>query len=96
MDFCFATPTPSSVPAISSPLAAPIHIVPPDAVYRVEVLDGDGRPHIRPVASLDFFASVLTSFGGTFVCTGEVVDSTLHFHISPGPSLVPLSSSIWR
>ena len=92
MDFCFPLPTPFSMPIIPPPSVAPVHIVPCNAISRLQVFDGDEGPHMLSGGFFDFSTVVSISFGTTSSCNGKVVDPThiftrllvhllYHFHI---------------
>ena len=53
VDLCFSPPTPPSVPVIPSPPVASVDIGPPDAVFWIDVFDGDGGTRMRSVGSSD-------------------------------------------
>ena len=89
VDFYFPPPTPSSVPVIPPP-----SVVPPNALLRGNVFDGDEGPHMWSGNSSTFSAAIPISFGLTSASTGEEEDHRPHLHSSINSLLVPLSSTI--
>jgi len=67
VDFCLPTHIPSSVLVTYPPPAAPMPVVPPDAVSTIEVFDGDGGPHMWPTVMEDIPPPIPTSLGTTSV-----------------------------
>ena len=92
VNFCFLAPI---SPSALDPPAAPMPVVPPDVFASIKVFDGDGGLCIWPVV-YDNLLSILTSFGVTSVCTGDVMAPTPSFYTST--STPPESSpfTIWR
>jgi len=96
VNFCFPPPTPPSMLANPQSAAAPMYHVPPVAISKPKVFDGDRGDCMRPIVLSDPFPPFPSDFGINFACTGEVVDFTPYFHNSPSPPPVLLSSTIWR
>ena len=86
-------PTPRPEPAVLSHPIVPRHSASLVAAFAIEVLDGDGRPHMRSIGSSDLAAPRSANLGGVFARAKEVVDTTVAFHGSfslPSPSLLPI------
>jgi len=80
VDFCFA-PRTSLAPAVHPPPAPLVHSFPPTIVFKIKVLDGDERSHMRSIVLSDLPPPTSTSLGVTSACTAEVVYTTPPFHI---------------
>ena len=87
--FCFPPTTLTPEPAVLSHPAIPEHTMSHTAASEIEVLDRDGRPHMRLISSFDLATHCSASLGGISAHAREVVDTKAAFHDSP--SLSPLS-----
>jgi len=86
VDFCFLPPTPTPKPTILLHLAMPEHTVSHIVASEIEVLDGDGRSHMRSTASSDLAARHSAGLGSVSTHVREVVDTIVAFH---GPFSLP-------